>query len=333
MESFVNPADTRMLGRGTLDLPVLGIGTAPLGWLYEDVADSDANATILHALERGIGYIDTAPSYGLGRAETRVGEALQSAHGHGRPIISTKVGRVLAAGRPATEREFSFPGSSDLVAVEAWDSAGIRQSLEQSLERLQVDSVDIAFIHDPDFFEDAVYETAWPALAELREAGVVKAIGFGMNSWEMPARFVSRLDVDILLIAGRYNLLDTSAADVLFPLCIERGTSVVCGGVLGTGILATGDPGAHHNYGAASPQILERVAAIKDVCRQHSTPLSAVAVQFPLAHPAVASVVVGMRSPSEVDENIDALTFDIPPALWTDLIASGALPAGIPVPC
>jgi len=312
-----SPHDVRPVGRTGLALPVLGLGTAPLGWLFEEVGDEQAAATVHHALASGIGYIDTAPSYGVGRAEERVGRAIAEAVPV--PVLSTKVGHLLRP-RPAN-RAPEFPGAPDLVSVEGWEAGDIRESVEGSLERLGVDALEILLVHDPDFAEAQVTRSAWPAMRALREEGLVKAIGFGMNSVDVPTRFVENLDVDVVLIAGRYNLLDTRAAETLLPACLARGTSVICGGVLSTGILARGDRSAPYDYGTAPDAVLRRVEAIHALCGDHGIAIAAAALQFPLRHPAVASVVVGMRSPAEVDANVEALEADVPGAFWRDLDA------------
>lgn len=313
--------ERRHVGTTSLHLPVLGLGAAPLGRLYEDVSDEVAARTIEHALEVGISYIDTAPLYGLGLAERRIGQVL--AKDVPRPVLSSKVGRIIAA-------DDNTGGA--LTAVHSWDRDAVFRSFEDSLTRLAVDGLDIVFIHDPDEAEHRVTDETFPALAELREQGLVKAIGVAMNSWEMPARFVRTLDIDVLMVAGRYNLLDTSAADVLLPLCAQRKVSVVIGGVLATGVLATGDPDSHYNYQKVPPTVQDRVRRILDVCDAHGASISGVALQFPLAHAAVASVVVGMRSPQEVDVNVAAINESIPDQLWTDLKDNGVLPEDSEVP-
>lgn len=312
-----------------LSLTRFGLGTATFGWLYEPVPQAQASATVRRALELGVGYVDTAPAYGLGAAETKLGAALRDVD-HPGLIVSTKVGRVLEPLPDGVERQEDYPGAPRLHAVDAWTSDGIRRSLEGSLQRLGLDRVDIAYIHDPDDNEQDVYDRAYPALACLRDEGTVRAIGVGMNQSAMPSRFVRRLDLDLVLLAGRYTLLEQGALDDLLPACIERGTGVVIGGVFNSGLLAAPTPTARYNYGPAPKPLLDRARAIQRVCARHDVPISTVALQFPLGHPAVVSVVAGMRTPEEVDRNVAAFLAPIPDALWDDLRAEGLLPAHVP---
>ncbi|WP_328997336.1 aldo/keto reductase [Kribbella sp. NBC_00709] len=305
-----------------LQLSQLGLGTATFGWLYESVSAAQATATVHRALELGIAYLDTAPAYGLGAAESKVGTALRNVDS-GRLVVSTKVGRVLdplPVGAAA-----AYPGAPRLQAVDAWTEDGVRRSLEDSLTRLGLDRVDIAYIHDPDDNETDVYDTAFPALARLREEGTVRAIGAGMNQSAMMARFVDRLDIDVVLLAGRYTLLEQSALDDLLPACLARETRVVIGGAFNSGLLAAPTEAAHYDYGPVPKDLLLRAQAIQRVCADHDVPITAAALQFPLAHPAVASVLAGMRTPEEVEQNVTAFDTNIPDALWDNLRSEGLL--------
>ncbi|GIH19510.1 oxidoreductase [Rugosimonospora africana] len=309
-------------------LPTLGLGTAPLGFLYEPVDDEQAAATIARALEGGVSYLDTAPGYGLGVAEARVGRALRSADPG--VIVSTKVGRVLT--EPAGPFTPPFPGAPRLRARFDFSRDGILRSLEDSLRRLGTDRVDVVYLHDPDDHEDEVYRSAYPTLARLREEKVVGAIGVGMNQSAMPARFVSRLDLDLVLLAGRYSLLDHSAITDLLPACARRGVGVVVGGVFNSGILVDPGPHARYAYSPASDDELARALRVREVCRRHGVPMSTAAMRFPLGDPAVVSVLVGMRSPAEVAANLAAFGHPVPDDLWSELRAEGLLAPDTPTP-
>jgi D-threo-aldose 1-dehydrogenase len=292
-----------------LELGRLGLGTAPLAGLYEAVDEDDAYAVVDRAWELGIRTFDTAPYYGSGLAEQRLGTALRD-----RPrndfVVSTKVGRLLRPGTsawhdaPALEAYFDF----------SYDSA--LRSLEESLERLGLDRVDIALVHDPDDHYDEALAGAYRALAQLRDEGVVRSIGVGMNQSELLCRFAREADPDCFLLAGRFTLLDRSGADELLPLCVERGIAVIAGGVFNSGVLAGGDT---YDYGSASNDVLERVERLRATCAGLDVPLPAAALQFPLRHPAVATVLVGCRTAEEVAEDVRLLEEELPPALWQEL--------------
>jgi D-threo-aldose 1-dehydrogenase len=291
------------LGRTGVTVTQLGLGCAPIGGLYEPVSEADAGAVVDRAWEHGLRLFDTAPLYGSGLSERRVGAALRD-----RPrdalVLSTKVGRLLRAGEPVFD--FSFDG--------------VLRSLEESLERLGLDRVDVVYIHDPDDHFDEALAGAYPALERLRGEGVVRAIGVGMNQSEMLARFARETDVDCVLLAGRYTLLDRSALGELLPLCLERGVAVVAGGVFNSGALV-GD--AHYDYAPAEPAVLDRVSRLAEICTRWHVPLAAAAVQFPLGHPAVACVLVGCRSSVEVDEDVALFELELPAGLWEELDAEG----------
>jgi D-threo-aldose 1-dehydrogenase len=292
-----------------IELARLGLGTAPLGGLYEAVDDDTAHAIVDRAWELGVRFFDTAPFYGSGLAERRLGEALS-----GRPrdeyVLSTKVGRLLRPG------ESGWHGAPQLEAYFDFTSDAVLRSLTESLGRLGLDRVDIALVHDPDHhYEDAV-AGAFPALERLRDEGVVRAIGAGMNQTEMLGRFAREADPDCFLVAGRYTLLDRSAADELMPLCEERGIAVIAGGVFNSGVLAGGDT---YDYGPAPPQVLARARELEEACARFGVPLAAAAVQFPARHPVVASVLVGCGSPAEVEEDVRLAALEVPEALWQAL--------------
>jgi D-threo-aldose 1-dehydrogenase len=313
--------ELRRLGGG-VEVSVLSLGGAPLGGLYEPVSEEQAEATVRTALERGLCYVDTAPHYGAGRSETRLGRVLA-----GLPrdtfTVSTKVGRRL---RPRRDDEPPDPegfGTEPPYKREwDWSRDGIRRTLEASLERLGLDHVDVAYLHDPDDFEERVYAEGFAALAVLRDEGLVRAIGAGMNQSAMLTRFVERLDLDVVLCAGRLTLLDRTALADLLPACEARGVSLVVGGVFNSGLLADPRPGAPFDYAPAAPELVERARELREVCRRYDVPLRAAALRYPLRHRAVTSVLVGCRSPQQVDDNVAMLRHDVPEALWEELDAA-----------
>ncbi|WP_329085477.1 MULTISPECIES: aldo/keto reductase [unclassified Streptosporangium] len=305
-----------------------GFGAAPIGNLFSEVGEDAARAAVDAAYEAGVRLFDTAPHYGLGLSERRLGAALAE-----RPrdsyTLSTKVGRLIvpAVGEgPFGRDDQGFDVSAELRRVWDFSRDGVLRSLEESLERLGLDTVDVVLIHDPDdHWEQAVSE-AFPALAELRDQGVVKAVGVGMNQAGMLAGFVRETGVDLVMLAGRYTLLDQSGEDELLPLCAERGVSVFAAGVFNSGLLATHDPSGTYDYAPAPGPLLERARRIAAVCERHDVTLPQAALAFPLRHPAVASVVIGARSAAEVTRNAELTAKPVPEALWTDLTAEGLIP-------
>jgi D-threo-aldose 1-dehydrogenase len=328
----MEPRFQHRLASREVHVTALGLGTAPIGNLYHAVTDERARAVVDAALDAGMGYLDTAPHYGLGLAEERLGAALA-----GRPrdtfTVSTKVGRLL---RPLRAGEtVDGQGFVDVPPrAREWDfsRAGIRASLESSLERLGLDRVDVVYLHDPDDHERDVYEHGYAALAELRDQGVVGAIGAGMNQSTMLTRLVRDFDLDVVLCAGRYTLLDTAALADLLPECQRRGTSVVIGGVYNSGLLADPKPGARFDYVPASDTLVARARAIADVCAEYGVPLRAAALRFPFGHPSVASVVVGCDAVEQVADNVAMFRYPIPYGLWPDLAGRGLIPEHAPVP-
>ena len=301
-----DPLDEAALPRTGLHLRRLALGTAPLASVFWGNDADTAVQTAVRALEAGVRFFDTAPFYGLGEAERRLGRALAAVGGE-RPVIATKAGRLLAV-QP--------DGSVDAHFDFGYDAA--RRSLESSLERLGVDRVDIVHIHDPDDHIHEALEGTYPALVALRDEGVIGAVSLGTNSVGTAAAFLERADLDCMLVAGRYTLLDRSAAD-LIDACAERGVAYLAAGVFNSGILARPRAGSWFDYGPASDATLERAASIDAVCQRHGVALRAAAVNFPLADRAVTSVIVGMASPAEVDENLAALRTPIPDDLWLEL--------------
>ncbi|HTZ58330.1 MAG TPA: aldo/keto reductase [Acidobacteriaceae bacterium] len=322
------------IGKTGLMVSRLGFGGVPLGGLYQDVSEADAGDTIRRALELGINYFDTAPIYGLGKGEIRLGRELASVP-RDSIVVATKVGYSLASGNGTNEREVfhRFVNVPPLRPFYDYSYDGIMRSLEGSLHRLNLASVDILNIHDPDHSWEEAMSTAYPTIHRLRSEGVVRAIGVGMNQAEMLARFAREGDFDCLLLAGRYTLMDHSGLSELLPICERKGISVIIGGPYNSGILATGARfGATYNYVEAPPALLEKVAAIEAVCDRHQVPLPAAALQFPMAHPAVTAVIPGARSSAEVAQNSSFFTHLIPAGFWQELRHLGLLPPDAPVP-
>ncbi len=312
----------------------LSLGCAQLGNLYREVSDRDARATVDAAWRLGVRYFDTAPHYGLGLSERRLGAALAS-FPRDAYVLSSKVGRLLEPVEVVDGLDddgYVVPATHRRV----WDFSrdGIRRSLTESLDRLGLDRVDIVYLHDPDEHWSEVVETGYPALAELRAEGVVTAIGAGMNQSAMLADLVRQTDVDVVMLAGRYTLLDQSSLDDLLPACEERGVAVVAAGVYNSGILARSEPPeqAKYDYVDAPAELLERARAIARVCERHGTTLPAAAIAFPLAHPAVVSVCVGARSPEQIELNAARYADAGPTELWAELKADELLREDAPTP-
>lgn len=308
----------------------LGFGAAAIGNLFTEVTDEQAYEAVSAAWQRGIRYYDTAPHYGIGRSERRLGAALRE-HPREEYTLSTKVGRRLepwTGGGDDLANGFAVPATHRRV----WDFTedGIRRTLDASLERLGVDHVDVVYLHDPDDHAEAAFREGYPALEKLRSEGVVGAIGAGMNQTEMLTRFVRDTDVDVVLCAGRYTLLDQSALTDLLPAAVAHGTSVVVGGAFNSGLLADPRPGATYNYTSAPPELLDRALHLKAVADRHGTTLRAAALAFCVAHPAVTSVLVGARSAAEVHDCADQFETTVPPEFWQELRDTGYLPAEEP---
>lgn len=310
-------------------LTELGLGAAQFGNLFTQTTDDESQRAVAAAAEEGIRYFDTAPHYGLGLSERRLGEAL---HAAARPgvVISSKVGRLLVDSPDTShlldDDGFVVPATKKRV----WDFSrdGILRSVEESLARLGTDRLDIAYLHDPDDHWEQASSSGIAALAELRDQGVVGAIGAGMNQAAMPAEFVRRTDVDVVMVAGRFTLLDQSALDDLLPVAVARGVGVVAAAVYNSGLLSTKavDGSAPYDYGAAPRAVVERAARIAAVCERHGVELPAAAVQYPLRHPAVVSVVTGMRTQEHVRSNVARYRAVIPEALWEELHVTGLVP-------
>ena len=310
----------RQLGRSGVDVTEISFGGAAIGNMFTAVSDDDARAAIDAAWDGGIRTFDTAPHYGLGLSEGRLGAALRD-RPRGEYAISTKVGRLLEPAESTGRDPEGFDVPAGLVRRFDFSAAGVRRSLDASLGRLGLDRVDIALIHDPDAHGEQALREAYPALARLRAEGVVGAIGVGMNQTEMLTRFVRETDIDVVLVAGRYTLLDRSAADALLPAARERGVAVIAGGVFNSGLLAAPASGATYDYRAAPGSLINRALRLQEICAQWQVPLRAAAARFPLAHPAVASVLIGARSAAEVADAITLRGLDLPAGLWKALAA------------
>ena len=314
----MNPTERVRLGRTEVSVTRLGLGLAPIGGLFAPVGAGPARETVERAWRSGIRYFDVAPQYGNGLAEIRAGPVL-AAKPRSEFALSTKVGRLLRPGAGHQPGIWAEP--ADVAPVFDFSAAGVRASYAESLARLGLDRADILHLHDPDdHFQPAVTE-ALPALTELRARGRIGAVSAGMNQAGMLADLVRTGELDCVLLAGRFTLLDQSGAEELLPLCAGRGVSVIAAGVFNSGLLADPRPGATFDYHPACPEQLERALAVRAVCQRHGVPLRAAAIQFPFTHPAVTAVLVGARSGAEVTDAVRMAAVPIPAALWTDLRA------------
>ena len=321
---------TRTLGRMEVELTELGLGTAPLGELFVKVEDHEADAVVASAWDAGVRFFDTSPWYGRGLSEHRLGRMLRRKPRE-KFVVSTKVGRVLRRPLNAKPIKDQWIGGFQFQPVFDYSYDGVMRSFEDSLQRLGINSIDLLLIHDLDAWEhkpagklDAYFQQlivgGWKALAELREAGAVKGIGAGLNAMGAIPRFLDLFDIDFFLLAMRYTLLEQDVLDEEFPRCAERGVGIVIGGGYNSGILATGAvPGAMYNYSPAPRPILERVANIEAICERYAVPLAAAALQFPLGHPVVASIIPGAVSAAQVKQNVAAFRYPIPSDLWAEL--------------
>ncbi len=324
----------RPVPRGELGLSELSLGCAQLGNLNRAISDEQASATVQAAWERGIRYFDTAPHYGLGLSERRLGRALMGAP-RDAYVLSTKVGRLLEP-LPAPHAHDTEGFAVQASHRRVWDFSrdGVLRSLEASLERLGVDRVDIVYLHDPDEHYTEALDNAYPVLAELRSEGVIASIGAGMNQTAMLTDFARNTDMDLMMLAGRYTMLEQPALDELLPTCVEKRIGIVAAGVFNSGLLArpAPSPGARYDYRTAPEELVARARRIAEICAQHDTTLPAAALAFPLAHPAVVSVCVGARSPDQVIRNCEEYARQPPPALWHKLTTAGLVRRDAPLP-
>jgi D-threo-aldose 1-dehydrogenase len=361
----VDPSARTRIGPTHLEVGQLGLGTVPIGGLYEPVSDDDALALVRRSYDLGVRLFDTAPQYGSGLAERRLGQVLPELP-RSEIVVATKVGRLLrpisfasktrrvltdsvrtrdvrrivgdaakitrrlARRGNAIDVQLGAPFDRGQAALEPYHDFsydGVLRSVDESLARLKLDRVDLLYIHDPDHDHDAALAGAFKALDRLRSDGTVAAIGVGMNQTAMLVRFAREAPFDCFLAAGRYTLLDQEALDALIPECRQRGISLIVGGIYNSGILADPRPGATFNYARASAPLLAKAQRIKAVCDRHGIPLMAAAIQFPLGNPVVAAVLTGVRSVAEIEQNVAMFRVDIPGALWQELRAEGLIPA------
>jgi D-threo-aldose 1-dehydrogenase len=339
----MKPGDTRVLGKSGLALTQIGFGGAPLGNMYRSFSDTQAEATVRACHDAGIRLFDTAPLYGFGLSEHRVGAALRD-----KPrdsfVLSTKVGRLLKPGHPDTLDHGQFEGSLPFAEVYDYSYDGVMRSVEDSLQRIGTYRIDILLVHDLDVWThgseqardervEAFMSGGYRAMVKLRDEGTIKAIGGGVNETAACQDLALRGDFDCFLLAGRYTLLEQAPLDGFLPLCEQRNIALLIGGAYNTGILATGAvEGAYFQYAPAPLEIMERVRRIEAVCARHDVRLPTAALQFPLGHPAVASVVVGTRAPAEVAMNLEVFQPDVPADFWAELKTEGLLRADAPTP-
>ena len=338
----MNPFEKVAIGDTGVEVPRLGLGTAPLSGmvlgdgLYGGTAHEEAVRIIDRAREVGVSYVDTAPLYGNGRAEARVGMSTYSSADRDSFVISTKIGRVLNAVPGGVTPEDDPDGIGELAAVNSWTRDNVHRSIEESLVRLKLDRIDIIYVHDPDvepYGEGQAVNEAFPALIELREQGVIKAIGCGMNEWQMPLRFIQRFNLDIILLAGRYTLLDHSGLSEFLPACVERNVKITGGGPYNSGILARDlSKPVTFDYEQAPDILLDRARRLTEICVAHGVDLKAAALQFVLAHPAVATAIPGVQSVAELEQNIALVQQEIPAGLWSDMRSAGLIPDAAPTP-
>ena len=308
--------NTQVTLKSGLQIPEFGIGTSPFGGLFASVSESAVADVISTSMELGLNYFDTAPHYGMGSAEVRLGRNINHLP-RSSFIVSTKVGRLIVPSEKADD-----PGwENSTAAVERifdFSAAGIERSLLESLERLKMESVEMIFIHDPDGAADQAISEAYPVLERLRAEGIVKTIGIGITSNEIPTRFINETDIDVVLIALKYTLLDQSAGAELLPTALRKGVSVIAGGVFNSGILTNPKAGATFNYEPASPEVLARAQKIEKFFLERGVSLAQAALQFPMQHPAISAILVGCRSADEVTTNVALYNKEIDLQIWSE---------------
>jgi D-threo-aldose 1-dehydrogenase len=338
------PFAMRKLGRAAVEVSELGLGTAPLGDLFDVVDEDESRSMLAAAWEGGVRYFDTSPWYGLGQAEHRVGRALYR-QPRDQFAISSKVGRLLRRPlKPGPYVRGEWRGGLEFDPVFDYSYDGVMRSFEDSLQRLGINRIDVLLIHDLDTWHfkteakvgpymNQLYTSGWRALEELRDQGVIKGIGAGFNTMGTIPKYLDMFDIDFFLIAMRYTLLEQDVLDLEFPRCAERGVGIVIGGPYNSGITATGTgPTAMYNYEPAGPEIQARVKRIEAVCGRHGVPLAAAALQFPLGHPIVASVIPGAISLAQVEMNMAAFRHPVPADVWAELKHEKLIRADAPTP-
>jgi D-threo-aldose 1-dehydrogenase len=328
----------RRIGRTNLEVTTLGLGTATMGGSRIKVTQAEGEALVRAGWDGGVRYVDTAPFYGVGAAERRVGDALRDRPRDGW-VLSTKVGRLLHPRQQPSSATDGRPAPMPFEVIYDYSYDGILRSVEDSYQRLGLARIDILYVHDIGVYQHGaeahaahmrtLKDSGYRALDELKRTGVVSAIGIGVNESAVLMEALAFADWDVFLLAGRYTLLEQAPLDDLLPLCAERGTSIVVGGPLNSGILAGRDT---WNYAAAPPDVISRVSAISAICDRHDVPLAAAALQFPLAHKQVAAIIPGPRSAAEFTANLALMTHKIPAELWSDLRAANLLHAAAPTP-
>lgn len=319
------------VGSTALKVTEFGLGTAPLGGLYQPVSDEDAFTTMEAAWDSGIRFFDTAPQYGNGLSEKRLGQFL-STKNRDDFILATKVGRLLRKpSEPVGEDEY-YKGTPPERPVFDFSYDGVMRSAEESLHRLGLAHIDVLHIHDPDHHYDEAIKGAYRALDRLRADGTISAVGAGMNQAEMLSRFALEGRFDCFLLAGRYTLLEQRSLDDFLPLCEAQNISVFIGGVYNSGLLASPSGKAKFNYQDAEPALIERALKLEAICRDHGVSLRAAAIQFPHAHPAVTSILLGPRNAAELTDNLALASQKVPQALWDDLRLAALLDRRAPVP-
>lgn len=309
--------NTQVQLRTGLSISQFGLGTATLGGLFQSITESEVDSLVASALRNGISFIDTAPHYGKGTSERRLARTLKGVP-RSSYVLSTKIGRILVPTPGASDDSFADADNS-VERVFDFSASGVERSFKDSLERLGQDKVDIVFIHDPDGHGDQAITEAYPALEKMRNAGLISAIGVGMNQSAIPTRFVKETDIDIVLIAGRYSLLDQSAAKDLLPAAAARGVDIIAAGVFNSGILANPVKGATYDYAPASDAMLARAQRINAILTSAGVSIAQAAMQFPLRNPVVKGILVGCRSAQEVESNIAYFDKTVPEEVWTEL--------------
>jgi D-threo-aldose 1-dehydrogenase len=337
----MQPDSKVKFGRVDLEVTPFGFGTAPIGNIFREIDEDTSDAMIQEAWAQGVRYFDTAPMYGHGLSELRTGHSLRWKD-RDDFVLSSKVGRILKPGRKADIDYAPWTNAGRFTMHFDYSYDGTMRSFEDSLQRLNLERMDICFIHDidvftrgdeqPEVFKQAM-DGAWKALSDLRDQGVVKAIGVGVNEWEVCHAALQQRDFDCFLLAGRYTLLEQDALNDFLPLCEERGAAVVVGGGFNSGILATGSKdGAKYNYAPAPDDIMDKVRKIEAVCAEYNVPLPAAALQFVVAHPAVPTFMAGTRTVEQLQQNLTWFSHPIPDQFWADLKAKGLLRDDAPTP-
>ena len=326
--------ERKTLGKSGIEVTRVGLGCASLGGMYGDLPEEQAHEVVRRALSLGINVIDTAPLYGYGKSEIRIGRAVQ---GRNRSdfVLATKVGRLLVPKEEGgdTSQDANWGTESPLRPKFDFSYDAVMRSVEESLKRLQTDRIDILHIHDPDNHYEQALRGAYPALDKLRSQGVIRAVSAGMNQSEMLARFAREGDFDCFLLAGRYSILEQGAMDELFPICAKKNIGIMLGGTYNSGILASNlSVGAKFNYADAPADVLERARGLQTVAARHRVSLKAAALQFALAHPQVTCIIPGTRVPDRVNENLKLVDEPIPSEFWTELKRENLIRQDAPVP-